>query len=374
MKKIITLLVACSLFVSFQNCKDEAPPDTTPAGTELNSLFDAAYLASQGNEDLAMTQPIADGKPARVIKDLIGTKHLLYDGPEVPSPMWLTPPVFHNDEMGGYIFLHNISPTKWASKDFEAIPQPYDVYVVLRDVEAVNYEGYFAVGIGFRNRGDKLEIKIDDKSGVTTSVDFAAPTILEFNKISIVRLRFDGANSRAWINNVPVPPGTVNVGNGAIPRLGYGSNSHTAQHDFFGMWVKFGTLSDADHEFVYEELSKKYDPGKFPNKPFANKIKAVWNGTGWTAQYEYVSPNGIAEDTGKTEFQWYYHSLADDLNLTTSFVGANAKKKTLVRSDYASIFPSREKARVFVSVKVYDVQGNSWNHFVRSSFTLDNVD
>jgi hypothetical protein len=336
---------------------------------ELSTYFDAIYLAGNGFKDFAKTKPTTDNVPARVIKDLKGNKDLIYGGPESPSPLWTTPPVFHKDETGGYIMLPNVLNTVWRSQKFAAIPQPFDVYVVLRDLEAVTYEGYFAVWFGLRNRGDHLAI------GTNIEGNFDTPVVLDYNKRTIVRIRFDGIHSRLWLNNVAVLPSEVNAGNGNIEELGYGTNSHVAQHDFFGMWVKFGTLSDTEHTQIYAKLEQHFNPGQYPNQPLASHIRADWNGTGWTANYDYVNPLGIPEDKTRTEYQWFYYDQTRDLSLVTFLPGANAKKKSLLRSDYPTELPGPhdETGRfVFASVKVYDTAGNTWR-FLRSPFTHDNV-
>jgi hypothetical protein len=336
---------------------------------DLSAYFDAIYLAQSGFEDFAKTKSITDGVPARVIKDLKGNKDLIYGGPESPSPIWTTPPVFHQDETGGYIMLPNVLNTVWRSKQFAAIPQPFDVYVVLRDLEAVTYEGYFAVWFGLRNRGDHLAI------GTNLEGNFDAPVVLDYNKRTIVRIRFDGIHSRLWLNNVAVPPGEVGAGNAGIEELGYGTNSHVAQHDFFGMWVKFGTLTEAEHSQIYTKLEQQYHAGQYPDQPLASHIRADWNGTGWTANYDYVSKTGLPEDKTRTEYQWFYRDPALDLSLATFLPGANAKKKILLRSDYPTELPGPhdETGRfVFAGVKVYDTAGNSWR-LLRSPFTHDNI-
>ena len=306
-------------------------------------------------------------------------------GKEIPSPIWKTPPVFHVEGKTGYILVHNVQLAKWESKQFAKIAQPYDVYVVLRDLQAVVDEGYFAVGLGLRNRGNtSLELSTTSANGSGADNQLMAAA-LEFNKMSIVRMRFDGANSKIWINNVQVSPvmpnttGTNNtnqgIKNGGISQLGYGTVSHAAQHDFFGMWVKFGTIPDSDHAAIYKTLSDFYGAGQYPDKPFPNKVKAVWNNTAkqWVAQYEY---NGInPEDLTKTQYQWGYHIIAEDLDNTTFFpVEPNSTGKALVRANYPTIItqPGQTKVKIFVSVKVFDNKGESWNHFVRSEFAYDN--
>jgi hypothetical protein len=336
---------------------------------DLSAYFDAIYLAGNGFEDFAKTKTITGGAPARVIKDLKGDKDLVYGGSESPSPMWTTPPVFHQDETGGYITLPNVLNTVWRSKQFAAIPQPFDVYVVLRDLEAVTYEGYFAVWFGLRNRGDHLAINTN------TEGNLEKPVVLDYNKRTIVRIRFDGIRSRLWLNNVAIAPGEVDTGNLAIEELGYGTNSHVAQHDFFGMWVKFGTLSETEHAMIYQKLEQQFNPGQYPNKPLASHIRADWNGTGWTANYDYVNPLGIPEDKSRTEYQWFYHDQTQDLSLATFLPGINAKQKSLLRSDYPTELPGPHDETghlVFAGVKVFDTAGNSWR-VLRSPFTHDNI-
>lgn len=380
MKNIMPLIIGLFLtFVLIGSCSKSSDgdpaPDVVPQYPDLKQYFDAGYVAPVGFEDLGKATATADGKPVRVFKDIIGDKDLLWAGKDVPSPMWPTPPVYHAEGTTGYILVHNVTNTFWESPQFTAISQPYDLYVVLRDLEAVNYEGYFARSLGLRNRGDKLELSISGpNSPTTTSVDMSAPTILEFNKISVVRIRFDGANTKLYINNVVVAPGAVNIGAGKINQLVYGTNSHAAQHDFFGMWVKFGTISDGDHTKIYQALSDFYKPATFPADPLAKNIKAVWNNTtkAWGAQYEYEGGANL-EDITKTTYQWGYHILANDLD--TSDIIAGATSKTLTRASYSAIFtqPGQGKVRVFVRVTVYGKDGKSWNHLVRSAFTLDNV-
>jgi hypothetical protein len=386
MKKIIFL----SLVFSIISCEKKTDINTATSiniETELKPFFDVAFVAGNGFEDLAKTIPLANGKPARVIKDLIGNKDLLWSkldgfpGVDASGTLWTTPPVYTSDEVGGYILVQNISPNLWLSKPFTAIAQPYDVYVVLRDLQGVTYESYFGVGFGLRNKGSHLEVKMDSGNGNAIFQQLSAPQILEYNKRSIARLRIDGANSKTWINNTLVPPGTVDLKDGKLTILGYGTNSHAAQHDFYSMWIKFGTLSDNVHNAIYKKLETYYKVNTFPDKPIATNINISWdNNTGsWMANYTYNSPNGIAEDKTKTEYQWGYHTLdgTHDLNTTTFLSGPNAKKATLKRSDFPAEIPlpSQSKCEVFVTVKVFDVNGNSWDRSfpLRSQFALDNI-
>lgn len=376
MPLIIGLVLSFLLIGSCSKSSDGDPaPDVIPQYPDMKQYFDAGYVAPVGFEDIGKATTVVDGKPVRVIKDIIGDKDLTWAGKDVPSPMWPTPPVYHLEGATGYILVHNVSDTFWESVPFTAIAQPYDLYVVLRDVEAVNYEGYFARSLGLRNRGDRLELSISGpNTPSTTSVDMNTPTILEFNKISIVRIRFDGANTKLYINNVVVAPGAVNIGAGKINQLVYGTNSHAAQHDFFGMWVKFGTISDSDHSKIYQALADFYKPGIFPAEPLANNIKAVWNNTtkAWEAQYTYEGGTNL-EDITKTTYQWGYWTQGIDLDTSDIIVGATSK--TLIRSSYPAIFPEpgQGKVKVFVRVTVFGKDGKSWNHLVRSAFTLDNV-
>lgn len=338
--------------------------------TQIGQLFDVAYLAGQGNEDLARVNLITSDRPARVILDQRGTKHLIYRGTESPSGALPIPPQFHSDEAGGYITIPNALDIRWAADEFATIPQPYDVYAVIRDLEAVTYEGYFGTWIGLRNRGDHLSI-----SAVNTEADFVAPTILEFNKRSIVRIRIDGANSRLWINNTEVPGGPVNVGTAGIRGLVYGTNSHAAQHDFYGMWIKFGSLDGTQHQTIYTGLAQHFQPGTFPSAPLAHRIRADWNNGSWTANYQYTNTLGFSEDTSKTQYQWYVLRNGQDLSNVTALPGPNAQRKVLVRADYPSDFPAPHNdtgSRVMVSVKVFDQQNNSWR-FLRSPYALDNI-
>jgi hypothetical protein len=384
MKRNLAVFIGLLLLGTFQYCSSDKKEDPTPVppNTELNTLFSSVYLASQGFQEAAKTNATQDNKQVWVIKDLVGGKDLTWsNGRTIPSPMWPNPvPLYYTDEFGGYIFLPNLNGSNWLSTEFAPMAQPYDVYIVMRDVEAQQDEGYFAVSFSVRNLGDHLEYHLN--SGSDPAVVMDKPFVPEFNKRSIIRLRIDGANSRIWINNVPVTKNgspNVNLGTAEIKYLGYGSNSHVAQHDFYGMWVKFGTLSEAENKFVYEELEKQYKPGVFPDEPFASKIRAVGNNAGdprvWTATYDFVSTSGTTEDTGKTEYQWGYFDTSDGTNdINQANIIAGATNKTLKRDDYPTIFtqPGNGKAFVFVIVKVYDTQGNSWKHFVRSPLAFDN--
>jgi len=387
MKKTASIFSSITLVLFLlleERCSNSEPAPTgevTSQFPDIKTYFNAGYVAPTGFQDVAATIPTAAGNPVRVIKDIIGDKDLTWVGINVPSPMWPTPPVYRTEGKTGYILVHNVQLTKWASKQFATIPQPFDLYAVIRDVECVNYEGYFAVTLGLRNRGDRLEISVSDATGKTTAKEFNAPTILEFNKISIVRMRFDGANSKVWINGAQVSPGSVDVGTGGIKQLGYGTVSHVAQHDFFGMWVKFGTIPDSDHTTIYQTLSDFYGAGQYPGKPLANNIKVVWNGVtkSWDPQYTFVGDGINPEDPTKTEYQWGYWDKSKDLDTSSLFPGANSKKKSLKRSDFPNEinFPGQATASkgvsVFVIVKVYDTKGNSWDHLVRSSHVLDNI-
>lgn len=399
-KRILPALFGSALVLIFAGCK-ESKEDPVIAAT-IESYFDLAYLASNGFEDLAKTKPTSDGKPVRVLKDVVGGKDAKWMGIDVPSPIWTTPPLFHNDEMGGYILVPNVSYTWWLTDKFAAIPQPYDVYIVMRDLQAVPYEGYISAGIGIRNKDDHLEVKVDynDATGFHSSLG-EYPTnsgVPVKNQISILRLQVNGANTKLFINNKqiqgtltthedPPKPSATTLTSAGTHELGYGTLSHAAQHDFYGMWIKFGALlSDADHEYVYGKLSEVFKPGSYPSKPIADQIKVTWNNStkSWNAAYTYVSPDGTAEDKIKTEYRWGYHRRylgngaipkALDLDQTTFFTGTTATAgATFPRSAFPVDFGKGNKEiEVFVQVKVYDTKGNSWDHMVRSQFVVDDI-
>ncbi len=377
MKRLTLLFFSSIVFLfTFQYCSKSDPiPASVATFPDVKAYFDAAYVAPFSSQDNAMTQDIVDGQPAVVLKDLVGDNHMTWVSDRVvPSPMWTTPPVYHVDGNQGYILVPNVDKSRWVSKQFAKKSQPFDLYVVLRDLEAVSFEGYFAVTLALRNRGDHLEIALTD-GNTTISPQLNPPTLLEFNKISIVRIQFDGANSKIWINNVQVPPTTLDVGTGGINQLGYGTVSHVAQHDFFGMWIKFGKVSDTDHATIYNTLADFYKPGTFPDKPLATKIKATWNTTtkAWEAKYTYQGAS--PEDKTKTQYRWGYHDRSQDLNTANLLPENQASSATLVRANFSNIWtqPGLNKVDVFCVVRVFDDRGNSWDHLVRSPPTPDNV-
>jgi hypothetical protein len=392
MKRLVVLFVpsVLLLYVS-QNCSKKSDPGPAAVATypDIKKYFDAGYVASVGFQDKDTATAIADGKPALVIKDIIGKRHWYWAGPSgALSPMWSTSPLYHSESKAdakakgyGYVLVPNTLNTVWQSNVFAAMPQPYDIYVVLRDFECVQYEAYFAPGIGIRNRGDHLGMGLDDQSGTTQQLDFTVtnpPTLVDFDKITIMRIRVDGANTMLWLNNVVVAPGAVDIGTGAIKVLGYGTPSHAAQHDFFSMWVKFGTISSADHATIYQTLSDFYKPGTYPDYPLATAIRAAWNNgstaasKGWTATYTYQGAN--PQDTTKTTYQWgYYDQTTGDVGTASFLTGDNSTKKSLLRSDYPTIFATLNRMWVFVIVKVFDSKGNTWSHLVRSPMTFDNI-
>jgi hypothetical protein len=377
MKRLTLLFFSSIIFLlTLQHCsKSDPKPASVATFPDVKAYFDAAYVAPASFQDNAMTQDIVDGTSALVLKDLVGDNHLTWANDRVvQSPMWPTPPVYHVDGSQGYILIPNVDKSRWTSKLFAKKSQPFDLYVALRDLEAVSFEGYFAVTLGMRNRGDHVEISLTDGSN-TVSPQMNTPTLLEFNKISIVRIQFDGANSKLWINNNQVPPSTVNVGTGGINQLGYGTVSHVAQHDFFGMWVKFGKVSDTDHAVIYQALADFYKPGTLPDKPIATNIKATWNNStkAWEAKYTYQGTN--PEDKTKTQYRWGYHDRSQDLNTANLLPENQASGATLTRANFSSVWtqPGLNKVDVFCVVRVFDDKGNSWDHLLRSPPTPDNV-
>jgi hypothetical protein len=383
MKRLFFLalaLVSSLLLIQMQSCSSSDPAVVPAVATfpDVKSFFDAAYVAPFSSQDNAMTQDIVDGKPVLVLKDLIGDNHLTWVNDRASdklSPMFTTPPVYHVDGTQGYILIPNVDRSRWVGKQFTKKPQPFDIYVVLRDLEAVSDEGYFAETFGLRDRSGsprRLEVSLNDGANSRSVTTTAS---LEYNKISIVRLRYDGANTTLSINGVQAS-GALDMQNLGLNFIAYGTPSHIAQHDFFGMWIKFGKVSDADHAVVYKTLSDFYKPGTFPDKPIATSIRATWNNASksWEAKYTYQGAN--PEDKTKTEFRWGFHDKTKDLNTAGFFAaGSPSTGASLVRANFANIFtqPGQNKVDVFVTVKVFDDKGNSWDHVLRSPPTPDNV-
>lgn len=369
MKNSIFAVAAIIIFVL--SCGDEVNPESPviDESIDLESLLDVVYLPSSGFEDLNKTIPIANDRPIRVFVDEIGDKDLEYDGNPTPTRIG-EPPHFYSDE-GGYVFFPNVNNIHWETPgNFEEIPQPFDVYYVFRDLQGLPGESFVNGGSTFnlRNRVTNMSIGLN-----ITPVEFPEGTALpEYNKISIFRIRFDGGNSKLWINNVQIN-GEVNVGGDGITELAMGAINNANQCDFFFAGAKFGTLSPEEHTFIYNKLSEFYPPGVYPDKPLADSVYVSYENDIFTANYNYVNTLDIEEDTDRTEYLWLHAGNESFPTLKDQKVISGANGKTMNRLDYPDIFPSPPSG-VWTKalVKVWDEDGNTWR-FLEGVWKKDNT-
>ncbi|MEO1054885.1 MAG: hypothetical protein AAFX87_29900 [Bacteroidota bacterium] len=375
MRKTFALLPA-ALFAlagcSNESVQDPLPdqPNSTYDGNiafsqfphpDLKTMFDVLYLPGEGFQDLAGTIPITDGKSIRYFQDAIGTKDMVYNGNPTPTRIG-EPPHFYGDE-GGYVFLPNVNNIHWETPgQFAAIPQPFDVYYVFRDLQGLGGENYVKNGKAFNLRDKKTHMAIGLGTGSQT-VGFAPGSgLLEENKISIIRIRFDGANSMMWVNNEQIP-GMVDIGSGNIREMALGTANNCSHSDFFFAAAKFGTFTETEHQTVYNELARLYPPGEYPMKPFANDVTVDFDNNTWTVGYDYVNRLGYAEDSARAEVIWYEAGSGSSPDLKNQNVIDGATGRTLNRLDYPNVFPG-PPSRVWLrpSIKVWDVHGNTWRH------------
>lgn len=378
MRKIPTILFIA--YILFLGCDDpisedsivvDTPtPDDTETTADLSSLFDVMYLPAEGYEDLEATVPISNDTSLRYFKDAIGDKDMIYNGNPTPTRIG-EPPHYFSDE-GGYVFLPNVNNIHWETPgEFQEIPQPFDVYYVYRDLQGIGGENYVKGSNTFNIRDKKDHLAIGLGVGDKTKGFEPGTGILEENKISILRIRFDGPNSKLWVNNKQIP-GTVNIGNDGIKEMAMGTGNNCSHSDFFFAAAKFGTLTDAEHELVYKTLATRYPPGEFPMKPFANEVTVAFENGVWTVDYEYINRLEFEEDIEKAEFIWYHAGDGPARDLSNQLVIEGATGRTLNRLDHPEIF-SNPPSNVWIrpAVKVYDTEGNSWR-FLDALWIRDN--
>ncbi|MEQ8361810.1 MAG: hypothetical protein RH948_03020 [Cyclobacteriaceae bacterium] len=368
MKKIVLVtLMSLPLGLILLTCKSDSDPEIVAS---LDSLFNHSYSALKTFSDDNGTIPRVNNQPVLFWEDLSGDQDLLYIGDRNPTRYGQPPSFFDTD--GGYVFIPNVQFQQWSTKLPSVTAQPIEIYLVIRDLNAPQNEGYLGSfrAPSFRDKADHLRMSIQADDG-----DFQPGTpVLTHNKITIMKLRYDGANSMAWMNGERIP-GTVNVGNKGVENLVIGTANNNAHCDIFFMGVKFGSLTSAEDNFIYEELSKLYPPNTYPNKPLADDIKATWNNTdkSWSADYTYVSTEGIAEDTNATEYMWLTGGNGPIYDLQNQIIIAGANSKVLKRSDYPSVFSGTPSGVWFKAiVKVHDANGNSWR-FLDSDWAVDNI-
>jgi hypothetical protein len=343
------------------SCGEKIDPSSPSIdeSVELDSLFDVIYLPSNGFEDINRTIPITNDRPIRVFVDEIGDKDLEYNGNPTPTRIG-EPPHYYSDE-GGYVFIPNVNNIHWETPgDFAEIPQPFDVYYVYRDLQGLPGESFVNGGSTFnlRNRVTNMSIGLD-----TTPREFPEGSALpEYNKITIFRIRFDGANSKLWMNNEQVT-GTVDVGSRGITEMAMGAINNANQCDFFFAGAKFGTLTQEEHDFIYDKLAEVYPPGVFPDKPLADSVHVTYSNNVFTANYNYVNTLGIDEDTDKTEYIWLHAGNESFPTLMNQQVVPGADGKTMNRLDYPEIFPNPPSGVWLKAlVKVWDKEGNTWRY------------
>jgi len=381
MKKIAVQIIgsiAFMLLFSFTSCKKGDPVAPADLGLDdIKEVFDLQWLPVESFGDLDGNIAIEDGMPVWLITDGIGKIDIPYTGEPVPSVRFKTPPIFKKGKNGehDYIFFPNARAQYYGDnsvplkEDGSTIEQPFTVYAVVRRLQAINNEAYWNRGMIFRNRNDNHY-----QLGVASFVDFPVGSgILEANKISIVKVVYDGPNSKIWINNEPYADGaSVDVGSKGLQILGYGTIAHIAHHDLFGFWMKHGLLTDSENKFIYETLSEIYSPDEFPQYPIADNLDIIWDNSNksWTIDYDYINPDTTVTEAN-TKYQWYVRVDGESLEQVYPLAGPNAQKKTLLRSDFPIDLPAPypSNAQIYCGVQV----DGTWRE-LHSPYEKDNIE
>ena len=351
---------------------------------ETTGYFDAAhfdhkYLADSAyvyNDDAAR---VRDSQRAGRIPDLLGTADMAYAGDNV-APITGSFPRYFRPFAGkeGYIFFDNVADEKFVTS--APLSQPMtgkrELWLVMRrpglaaDHEAYlnsHHAGYFSD----RGKG-KSGLSDSHKPSISLTADVSIP----FNVKTLVRIKLDSAKSEIYINNKrvegPLPGGYFEEGNNGIwEYLVVGASTNNAYWDWYASYYKRGNFTDLQAADVYNALSARHQIGSLPALPYADNARVVRKGDVYSMSYTYMNPLGIPEDTTRTEYQFVYAGRGKGPYIFGAYDMPEMARKSFNRRDYAvgnklgnpELFSTVDQNAFGwfrMSVKVYDMAGNSW--------------
>ncbi len=363
-----------SQIISIHVVDTTAPFQNGRTYADLDPYFTHVYTADSSLYTFNPAHVVSDGDTVMMMLDRKQVHDVKWIGDRFSIVLPSIPP-FHDDAAGKYIFFQN-SKNQVYNKEVPPFGLPAEAHYLVMILEGPGYEGYTQKVLGYRDRrnGGSYELKW------TGSPEFSDGGRIDVNRYTWIRIKADvNGQAKMWLNGVPYNGGqTLNVGTGTRKQLGYGTPSHIGEHIMFGSWYLIGdTFNNNEMDSIETIFNDLFDLGAPPPAPIADSIWITWDNNlkRWEANYEYLNTLGIPEDPSRVEYQWF--APAD-----TSFPGTNvidiikqipgANGKYLKRADYPYWFPPPypSKHNVYLRVKVYDIQDNTWR-FLRSDSAKD---
>lgn len=291
----VFLFVSCSVFG--QNVDKLKPYFHKLIYIDKANVYSGDELAKDGEKysnitiDEAITGIHVTWNDPNPRKSLLDKEHGLSHNRNTPifkKPVGDTP----------HLFWPNVLGSQLISKTFPALKSPNTVVAYVRVRDAVKWEGGIAMGVGIRDRGDRLEI---GNWGGAVSLDKG---LFPLNRWVLVIMEDNGARSRVMINDMQIG-GFVNLPASYIDAIWYGTNSHIIEHDLKFCGIYNGIFTDAQLAELIQIANKIVPLGSYPKKAFIYSPRvSISNGVAIVSSYKFHGYDQTPIDPNSIRWEW----------------------------------------------------------------------
>lgn len=318
---------------------------TAKAGPDYFTLTEAENMASHvyyAKNSLNNSEQVASHwESINKILDLKGNVDLTHSG--TPTPMLTGRRPIYDDKEFGSISFDNERDCLFAGTVSPSVPVPFEVSLTMINQPGTAWEAWYnSNGVYAGDTGGGIRI-ISHESHIDGA---QAP---EKMTIGNLHVRFGETISEAWVNGV-YQGSVTNPHEVMLSAVTIGVHSNNAQWEFIARH-DFPSLTEGQRSQVFAELSEKFQWGRDKQLPRAENISTTRTGSTFYANYDYVNPLGLPEDTSKTVYRWVWMGIE---NLADQHVSP----VTTPTISLSQIPP--EALDLKVEVQVFDIHGNTW--------------
>ncbi|MEM7551731.1 MAG: hypothetical protein AAF363_18750 [Bacteroidota bacterium] len=389
-------------------------PDPDPE-VDLSTIFDVEYLPrnfSRALNDNSQTVNVGDSV-LRIVDtnsipnqgkydiNYIGTNPIsLWGNTSAPSILTVGNALYNPlpwyeklpYESYGYLRMPNVNNARYVTTSpFPGIPHPIEAFLVVRRRDGLHREYFLSNGdaITIRDANDNI---LGDSTivGIGEQVQLSEHFRVPVNEITIIHFRLNLNASFFKVNDIQIST-TLNIAADSITRMCIGPPNNNTDYDLFYYGLKFGLLQSSDLTTIYNELNRRYNAGVKVQAPFADNIQLFFDSATkkLSASYTYNNPLDNAEDLSLREVLWVRSGKGGaPVPIDQSiFLKQNGNVPIeIIRNDFdgfngdPSVFPpdtgvegTRSLYHWKVMIKVFDIEGNSFDFCSPSEFRRDNI-